>query len=140
MSRETSRTTLEQGRAAKAYEYVEAGAKLSKAKEYKAYVKKMPMLIKTNGLGAAITFAFAKGASNGIANQRDPWGLLYHQIETWLKEGQPNLSNARDMTLAKILTETSSTNYRSMTVEVLALLNWLKRFADALIEGESQDA
>jgi CRISPR-associated protein Cmr5 len=140
MSNGTSRTALEQGRAAQAYTYAEEGAKLPKAKEYKAYVKKMPMLIKTNGLGAAIAFAFAKGAKNGEASQKDPWGLLYFQIEDWLKKDHIKfIENLNTNTLAKRLTEVNSPIYRSITNEVLALLNWLKRFADALIEGESQE-
>ena len=137
MNTPTTRTGLEQGRAAHAYEYAEAGSKLDKAKEYKSYVKKMPMLIKTNGLGAAIAFAFAKGAKAGNSDSKNPWGLLYLQIETWLKHN--NVIEFNNNGLAKKLTEISSSDYRAATVEVLALLNWMKRFADALIEGESQE-
>lgn len=47
--------TLEQGRAKFAYQSAEDGSKIAKRKEYKSYVKKIPMLIKTNGLGAALS-------------------------------------------------------------------------------------
>lgn len=139
MSNETSRTKLEQGRAAFAYQCAEAGAKLGKNKEYKSYVKKMPMLIKTNGLGATAAFTFAKGSKGGEANRENPWGLLYGQIEDWLSKDEKQLIPITPNKLAFTLTEIESWRYRSVTIEVLAFLNWLKRFADALIEGESQD-
>jgi len=130
---------LEQGRAAFAYQCAEGGEKLVKNKEYKSYVKKMPMLIKTNGLGAAIAFAFAKDGKGGNPDKTKPWGLLYTQIEEWLKSDDKKLITFDTTQLAKKLTETDSATYRAVTVEVLAFLNWLKRFADALIEGEAQD-
>jgi CRISPR-associated protein Cmr5 len=134
----STRVGLEQGRAAFAYECAEVGGKLEKCKEYKSYVKKMPMLIKTNGLGAAVAFAFAKGCKDGNPDtNKNPWGLLYSQIENWLKEKAIIEFNTNG--LAKKLTEIPSSDYRAATVEVLALLNWMKRFADALIAGEAQD-
>lgn len=137
MSSTTKRTGLEQGRAAFAYTCAEAGEKLDKKKEYKSYVKKMPMLIKANGLGAAVAFAFAKGSKNGSAQKNDPWGLLYMQLEDWLR--QKGTLPIGQNPLAKALTSSESGIYRAATIEVLALLNWMKRFADALIEGETQD-
>ncbi|MCB9293462.1 MAG: type III-B CRISPR module-associated protein Cmr5 [Lewinellaceae bacterium] len=139
MSNGTSRTKLEQGRAAFAFQCAVEGEKLGKNKEYKSYVKKMPMLIKTNGLGAAIAFVFAKGSKGGEPNRENPWGLLYAQIEEWILKDEKKLIAFAPGRLAQALTETESWNYRSVTIEVLAFLNWLKRFADALIEGESQE-
>lgn len=50
---------IEQGRAAFAYNCVnEVKNYVNKNKEYKAYVRKIPMMIKTNGLGA--TFAYVQ--------------------------------------------------------------------------------
>lgn len=128
---------LEQGRAAKAYEYVQGGAKLSKSKEYKSYLKKLPMLIKTNGLGAAIAFAFSKGSKSEKPNYNEPWGLIYHQIEDWIKHKQ--MLSLETNQLANALTKVESSTYRAVTNEVLALLNWMRRFADGLIEGESEE-
>jgi CRISPR-associated protein Cmr5 len=134
----TNRTKLEQGRAAFAYQCAEEASKnLGKPKEYKAYVKKMPMLIKTNGLGASMAFAFAKGAKGGKVETKTPWGLLYTQIENWLKEDEKGLIDFEKGRIAKFLAETDSYTYRAVTVEILAFLSWLRRFAEALIEGES---
>ena len=140
MSTPTKRAGLEQGRAAYAWRCVEAGNQLTKSKEYKSYVKKMPMLIKTNGLGAAVAFALAKGSGkDGKADIKHPWGLIYHQMEVWLKEAPCKPEELGQKTLAYALTEVESASYRAVTVESLALLAWMKRFVDALIEGEAQE-
>ena len=127
---------IEQGRAAKAYEFAEQGAIMDKKKDYKSYVKKMPMLIKTNGLGAALAFAFAKGSKEGIPQQNKAWGKLYMQLEAWLKADTKKLIEFEDNKLTHKLMQTDSATYRAVTVEILALLNWQRRFVDALIEGE----
>jgi CRISPR-associated protein Cmr5 len=121
---------LEQGRAAFAYNAAVAGEKLSKNTEYKAYVKKLPMYIKTNGLGAAMSFAFAKGKGK----TDNAWGLIYHQIESWLKKDEKQLLKLDgNISLMKALMDTDSSTYRATTIEVLALLNWMRRFAEGLI-------
>lgn len=132
-----NQSKLEQGRAAYAYECAEeANKNLEKAKEYKSYVKKMPMLIKTNGLGAAVAFALAKGSKDGEI-KKEGWGLLYTQISTYLLEKSPNkLFTFQKKELAKTLTTINSFEYRATTIDVLSFLSWLRRFADGLIEGE----
>ena len=134
---QTTRTKLEQGRAAKAYEYAQEGTNISKAKEYKSYVKKMPMMIKVNGLGAAVAFAFSKGAKNGLPEKSTPWGLIYHQLEEWL--GEKGMIPKGQQSFAHLLAELDSAQYRAVTNEVLALLSWMRRFAEGLIEGESDE-
>ena len=130
----TNRTTLEQGRAAFAYEKALEGQKIGK--EYLSNVRKMPMQIKTNGLGAALAFAFAKGCANGVPNEKKPWGLIYTHIEAWLEKDDKKLIRFRKNGLAEQLTKEDSATYRAVTIEVLAFLTWLKRFAEGLIEGE----
>ncbi|MCG8331771.1 MAG: type III-B CRISPR module-associated protein Cmr5 [Chitinophagales bacterium] len=131
----TIRTGLEQGRAKYAYDQVEkASTQLGKdAKEYKAYVKKMPMYIKVNGLGATMSFAFYKKRKN------QAWALLYSDIEGWLKKDHKALIDFNDDELVASLIKEESATYRAVTIEVLALLTWLKRFADGLIEGEAEN-
>lgn len=130
----TERTKLEQGRAAFAFKCAQKGAELEKKKEYLSYVRKMPMQIKTNGLGAAMAFAFAKGSKNGKALPDKAWGLLYQHVEQWLKEDPKQLIKFENNRLAARLTEVDSATYRAVTVEVLAFLTWLKRFSEGLID------
>ena len=89
------------------------------------------MMIKTNGLGASSAFAFSK--RNG---SDQTWALLTSHIEEWLvKKG--SLEEAESLH-EKVVT-LPSTEYRALTVEILAFLNWLRRFAEGLIEGEDED-
>ncbi|EAY27843.1 type III-B CRISPR module-associated protein Cmr5 [Microscilla marina] len=141
MSNRTLRTTLEQGRAAFAFACAQVAKKDlgSKAKEYKAYAKKMPMLIKTNGLGAALAFAFSKGNKNGKPDTSKSWGLLYAHIEEWIRKDEKQVLPLGNEPLVKAIIHQDSAQYRAATIEVLAFLAWLRRFADGLIEGEGGD-
>lgn len=114
MNNTTNLTGIEQGRAKKAYDFAQEGNKL---KNYDSYVKKVPMMIKVNGLGA--TFAFIK-SKDEIAYKK-----IYEQTSEWLQEKglvQKNVDLIDDI-ISK-----NSTNYRLITNEVLALFSWLKRF------------
>ena len=60
-------------------------------KEYKGYVKKIPMMILNNGLGATFAFICSKKTKN------ESYDLIYSQINEWLnknyKNGQCNKEN-----------------------------------------------
>ena len=51
--------------------------------------------------------------------------LIYNQITKWLKA---------DKDLVEWIINQDSQEYRATTNEVLVLFNWLKRFADGMIE------
>jgi len=124
-----TKITSEQERASKAYEFANAGSKLDKKKadEYKSYAKKIPMLIKTNGLGATFAFMKSKGGT---------YQLLYNQTFQWLKEN-PLFEDFKDGDeLVEILINMDSSKYRAATVEVLALFAWIRRFAEGLIKKD----
>lgn len=116
--------TIEQGRANRAYEMAVEG--MNESPDYKSKVKSFPMMIKTNGLGAAV--AFAKGKSG--------WKTVYTQIDNYLKNKDlfntfENIS-LQNTALDSYLTQIDSTLYRAITVEVMALFTWLRRFAEGL--------
>lgn len=103
-------------------------------KEYKSYVKKLPMLIKTNGLGATFAFMFSKKNKD----EGKYWNAIGKNLYDWLKDQNkidPNKIKSFD-DLVREINQLSSAEYRSLTAEVLSFLSWLKRFADGLIEGE----
>ena len=132
MENNTTIKGIEQGRANFAYECAKKGKDLPKSKEYKSYVKKIPMLIKTNGLGSTFAFMLSKGGT---------YTLIGEQILLWLKNDKKNLlTNANEIRSFKDLNEKivglNSSEYRALTIEVLSFFNWLRRFADGLIEGE----
>ncbi len=129
---------IEQGRASFAYECANGIAKQQKeksklAKEYKSYAKKIPMLIKTNGLGATFAFVLSKkGKGNAYEN-------IYDHTSKWLFEKDTKKlipEDSKKKGLAEAIIDLDSTMYRAVTVEVLAFFNWLRRFAEGLIEGE----
>jgi CRISPR-associated protein Cmr5 len=103
-------------------------------KEYKSYVKKIPMLIKTNGLGATFAFMLSKGGT---------YEVIGEQVLSWLEIDEKRFLNDDDINSFKDLNKkiicSKSPEYRALTIEVLAFFNWLKRFADGLIEGEAEN-
>lgn len=101
------------------------------ADDYKSYTRKLPMLIKTNGLGAALAFIKAKGKAGSA------YELLYAQIRLYLKEYDDlELFQNDKEDLVNIIINLPSNEYRFITTSLLAFLGWLKRFAEGLIDGE----
>jgi CRISPR-associated protein Cmr5 len=128
---------LEQGRAKFAYERAEKASKNNAiSKEYKSYAKQLPMMIKSHGLGASLAFALSKSKSN----EKTAWGTLYKDIHDWLLSSNNSLlKNIQSADLSEKVIELDSQSYRALTIEVLAFLNWLRRFAEGLIEGEVEN-
>jgi CRISPR-associated protein Cmr5 len=95
-------------------------------KKYKAGVKKLPILIKTNGLGQSLAF---------IKNRDDGWKVIYEQLTEWL-QGKQLISkeNKEDIDLLAKVIQMKSNEYRQLTIECISFLNWLKRFVDGLME------
>jgi CRISPR-associated protein Cmr5 len=140
--------TLEQGRAKIAYDCAKEGSKIKfqdneekindKAiKAYKSYTKQIPMMIKTNGLGAALAFVKAK------SKKEYAYHLIYQQITDWLKKEPIFITNEQWQNgsddLVNVVISLNAREYSVVTGEVLAFLAWLKRFAEGLIEGESDE-
>lgn len=128
---QTTLRGIEQGRASFAYTKV-LEVRGSSDKKYKSYVKKIPMLIKTNGLGATLAFIKSK---NKNTEEGKAYKLVYDHLTEWLKADQKKLIDIDD-DLAKVVISLNSAEYRAVTNEVLAFVNWLCRFVDGLIEGD----
>jgi CRISPR-associated protein Cmr5 len=134
---ESSITKLENGRAEFAYGCVENAiqtfqSERKKQKEYKSYVKKIPSMILSNGLGQTLAFVKAKSKTGNA------YDLIYKQLTKYMKsEHTTRISmpqNEND--LAKWAISENPEKYRYITQEILAFLQWLKRFAEGLIEEE----
>ena len=97
-------------------------------KEYKSYCRKFPSIVQTNGLAASVAFLKEKSKDKDNA-----YNHLYTNIARWLMECKL-LSG--DIELMTYICELETPQYRIVTKEVLALFNWLRRFASGLIEGE----
>jgi len=104
-------------------------------KKYRPYITKTPTLIQTNGLGNTLAFyksKFGQEKEEKLSAEKRAYKLLYEHINTWFKERFEN----RDILEWIIDENTSSIDVFKATKEVLALLNWMKRFAEAELKEE----
>ena len=120
---------VESGRAKHAYDSVKDGyAAASTQKEFVASCKKLPMLIKLNGLVPALLFA----------KEKDQFGKLSTYVMAWLRDpGSPVAKLVEGKTEIGQLTELDSRDYRQVTAEAQRYLGWVKRFAAAVKVSEA---
>lgn len=119
---------IEQGRAAFAFKKAQEGMNNLNREIYPSYTKKVPMLIKTNGLAQTLAFMKAK---------KHEYMTIYNQIEEWLNlEQNDYLLKAQGKELLDKVISSNSSTYRQITIEVLAFLSWLSRFAEGMKKDE----
>lgn len=127
---------IEQGRAEEAFRCVQNFVRTDgKKKEYKSYSKKIPMLIKTNGLAA--TFAFMN-----TKKPDDPYIQIGKDIVFWLQTLNPGLKTKMDNAgnntklnpFLQVLLSASSEEYKYFTAETLSFMNWHRRFTEGMIK------
>jgi len=123
--------TKEQQRAAKAWEYVAAVKGQSFEGKYGGWVKKLPALVLTNGLGQTLAFLRAKGKGKVNAPQ-----TLYNHLSEWV---MGEVAPGQQDSLLEWLMQKDSATYRRATTEALAFIVWLKRFAEATLKAEEPD-
>jgi CRISPR-associated protein Cmr5 len=125
-------TNLENQRAEFALNSITAANEEDYKGEYKGYVKKIPVLIKTNGLGNTLAFMRSK--------KKVAYDLLYQQFSEWLSKSEcPCKALPAGKDLLEFVISQPSPVYRHITKELIALLTWMRRLADSLIEGEAHD-
>ncbi|HDH44820.1 MAG TPA: type III-B CRISPR module-associated protein Cmr5 [Thermococcus sp.] len=122
--------SLEQERARYAWECIQEVKKESEElqKNYNSYVKKAPTLIQTNGLPNALAFYYNKWKKGEKAYE-----LLYKRIANWNEVKR--MSGDKEF-LLWVVEDASSIDVFQVTKEVIALLSWIKRFAEAELKGE----
>lgn len=131
---------IEQGRATYAYQAVNE-IKEQYKKKYKTAVKKAPVLVKTNGLGQTLAFIKSKGGKYDDKKKeiiKNGYDIFYEQIGEWLRSDAANQS-VPDGELVKEVVKLNSHDYRQVTIETLALLNWMRRFVDGLMKDVEED-
>jgi len=105
-------------------------------KNYRSYVKKIPTMILSNGLGQ--TLAFIKSKSE----KGNAYKLIYEQLKEYMRSPYTTTKQMQMPEDKKELIDwvisCDSEKYRYITQEILAFLNWLKRFAEGLIEEEEE--
>jgi len=125
--RTSRRRSLEQERAKAAWEAVHNVKGRPFAKEYRSLAQGAPADIQANGLGQTLAFWKAKGYDNGKAKPDSEHAALYQDVDTWIR-GRLGLA---DDALDWVIRQATTGDYRRATVEALAFLTWVKRFAEA---------
>ena len=131
--------TMAQKRAGYALERVLAvtnGKSEKEKKEFKAFSSGAPSMILQNGFGQTLAFWLAKGTKDGKIKDNDKHIELFDMVKGWLslktKDINNSFTNAQDRTkLMKELATMEQRQYLSAQNETLALLEWVKRFANA---------
>ena len=120
-----TRPTLDQRRAKHAWDAVQRAKCGKEAKKFGGEAKKLPMRIKSSGLGHALAFLNAKKYSPGLLQEIGDWVLE--------KKEQSNSGNEKpgDDALIQAVIKHDSDFLRWATDEALAYLQWLTRFAEA---------
>lgn len=128
--------TLGQKRAAFALEAVLSNT-CNNPKEFKAFCAGAPAVILQNGFGQALAFWYSKGkGSTGDKHQ-----VLLDIIMKWLCLESGDVKNdfitpcQSTLELVKKLSQMSQQNYLMAQSETLALLEWVKRYANAFVKG-----
>ena len=136
----TTLKQIEQGRATYAFKAVNDVEEKYK-KKYKTAAKKTPVLVKTNGLGQTLAFIKSKGGKYDRGKKKvikNGYDIFYEQIGEWLRSDAAN-QLVSEGELVKEVIQLESQVYRQVTVETLALLNWMRRFVDGLMKDVEED-
>jgi len=122
----SKRQTEEQKRARRAWKNVHKEVKgESFTSEYRALVASAPADVQTNGLGQTVAFWRSKGWKKDKPKNNEHTAL-YNHVSSWVMQEMGEQGD-----LMQWITQTDSRRYRQATVEALAFLGWLKRFAQA---------
>jgi CRISPR-associated protein Cmr5 len=125
--------TMDQQRAAFALQTIE-GFLLKQDKtrqtELRRYIIQIPALIHMNGLGQALAFYRMKGRDSSHE-------LIYQLLGKWLCQDKAGrVFDGTEHDLLKAITGSDYRCYMAAQNEALALLEWLKKFATALLHKE----
>jgi CRISPR-associated protein, Cmr5 family len=139
--------TLEQDRSNYAFECISKIKRESSRKEDRSFEKdasslisKLGTLILTNGLGNTLAFLFAKGKDHHLE--------VIAIISNWLFEQEcqkeprfkrDNVKGEIEEIMGKLVLNASVEEYMYYTEETLRLVNWLRRFSDAMLESGGEN-
>ncbi len=128
--------TLEQKRAQHALDKVRSFRRELSAEDrqkFVSYVESLPANIMANGLGQAMAMllAQAKGAED------DPHCLVYKVIQEWLTRNEEQAPYRQERELMDAIVSRSRADYLRAQTEALSYLEWLKKFAVAMMKEKT---
>lgn len=96
----------------------------------RSYLNNLPALIRMNGLGQAL--AFFRMKDEGTAHD-----TIYRMVGAWLCDaGSKGRIFSESADVLSAITQSDMAHYMAAQNEALALLQWLKKFAVALLPKE----
>lgn len=130
------RPTLDQRRARHAWQAVELARGLHDAADYAREAKRLPVRIRTSGLGQALAFVNAKAGKD----EKGARVVLLEDLGDWLLAQRklaavPSGGVDRKSVMTMIL-DGDAGLLRRATEEALLYLQWLTRFCEAEIGGD----
>ncbi len=127
--------TLEQKRAQFALTEIERLNNAPFQKECRAYLSNLPAMVRMNGLGQTMAFCLMKSKEKNSLGYA--YNAIYNIIEKWFQnENKMILKNVTPGQLMHAITRADMLTYRQAEIELLQLLDWLKKFARAMLSGE----
>ncbi|GBD21228.1 hypothetical protein HRbin28_01677 [bacterium HR28] len=130
--RQSLQRTLEQQRAAAAWQCVTAARNTQYAEDYGQLARQAASLVQMHGLGQTLAFLMSKRPKK--QNEVNGHLQLARDLSRWVS--QQILGESRDDLREWIASQADVAAYRRATVEALAFLTWLKRFAEAELVKE----
>ena len=125
--------SMDQERAEFALKKIQAilgGLDTSHKVEVRRYLNNLPALIRMNGLGQALAFFRMKGESKAH-------DTIYRMVSAWLCDaGSKGRIFSESADALSAITQSDMAHYMAAQNEALALLQWLKKFAVALLPSE----
>ncbi len=92
------------------------------------HLRRLPAMVLANGLGQTLAFLLADSKNN----KNEPSYVVYDMLAEWLVTEQ-HLYEGKPERLLHHLVEGDSAKYQQAQEEVWALLDWLKKCADAYL-------
>mgnify|MGYP001773089728 CR=1 FL=1 len=135
--------TLEQERASYAFDIVRKVKGRPYEKEFASLVSKLPTLILSNGFGNTLAFLYSKSKihhliaigviANWLLNKSD-LKIVYGRFQEDFFDDTHKVKESIEDVLNSLVINANIDQYTFVAEEALRLLNWLKRFSEAILE------
>lgn len=132
--------TMAQKRAKFALDKVLQSMRLISDKDkFASFVAGAPAMILQNGFGQTLAFWLTKGTKNGRIDDNDKHIILFDIVKDWLSFRDKDIRNnfastGERVALMHEISDMDQNQYHSVQNETLAILEWVKRFANADLE------